>query len=79
MLLISALAIGPWRQHFDDELRLRQNHWKKQEVGLLYSLYSVIASCLQYRVYRHALICSTLKPRAEDNFFLTSFICPCVR
>jgi hypothetical protein len=19
---------GPWRQHFDDELRLRQNHWK---------------------------------------------------
>ena len=21
-----ALAISPWRQHFDDELRLRQNH-----------------------------------------------------
>jgi hypothetical protein len=20
--------LGPWRQHFDDELRLRQNHWK---------------------------------------------------
>ena len=28
-------------QHFDDELRLRQNHRKNQEVGLLYGLYSV--------------------------------------
>jgi hypothetical protein len=33
--------LGPWRQHFDEELRLRQNHWKNQEVWLLYSLYSV--------------------------------------
>jgi hypothetical protein len=32
-----------WRQHFDDELRLRQNHRKKQEVDLLYDLYSVTA------------------------------------
>ena len=33
--------LGPWRQHFDDELRLLQNHRKNQEVGHLYSLYSV--------------------------------------
>ena len=25
--------LGPWRQHFDDELRLLQNHRKTQEVG----------------------------------------------
>ena len=24
---------GPWRHHFDDELRSRQNHRKNQEVG----------------------------------------------
>ena len=28
--------IGPWRQHFDDELRLRQNHRKNQGLGLLF-------------------------------------------
>jgi hypothetical protein len=26
--LSNAHWLGPWRQHFDDELRLRQNHWK---------------------------------------------------
>jgi hypothetical protein len=26
--LPNAHWLGPWRQHFDDELRLRQNHWK---------------------------------------------------
>jgi hypothetical protein len=40
-LMRGALAIGPWRQHFYDKLRLRQNDRKNQEVGLLYSLYSV--------------------------------------
>jgi hypothetical protein len=35
MPLISALAIGPWRRHFDDKLRLCQNHRKNQEVGLV--------------------------------------------
>ena len=33
MPLISALAIRPWRQHFDDELRLRQNHRKTKKSG----------------------------------------------
>jgi hypothetical protein len=28
--------LGPWRQNFDDELRLRQNHRKNQEVDLLF-------------------------------------------
>ena len=38
MPLISALVgvVGPWRQHFDDELLLRQNHRKNQEVDLLF-------------------------------------------
>jgi hypothetical protein len=35
--------LGPWRQHFDDELRLTpkslENHRKNQEVGLLCSLF----------------------------------------
>jgi hypothetical protein len=31
--------LGPWRQHFDDELRLCQNHRKNQEVRLLCSLF----------------------------------------
>jgi hypothetical protein len=26
--LSNAHWLGQWRQHFDDELRLRQNHWK---------------------------------------------------
>jgi hypothetical protein len=26
--LSNAHWLGPWGQHFDDELRLRQNHWK---------------------------------------------------
>jgi hypothetical protein len=40
MPLINALAT--WLQHFDDELRLRQNHRKNQEVRpLAVSLYSV--------------------------------------
>jgi hypothetical protein len=26
--LSNAHWLGLWRQHFDDELRLRQNHWK---------------------------------------------------
>jgi hypothetical protein len=26
--LSNAHWLGPWRQHFDDESRLRQNHWK---------------------------------------------------
>jgi hypothetical protein len=36
MPLISALAT--WLQHFDDELRLCQNHRKNQEVRALFSL-----------------------------------------
>ena len=34
MPLISALAIRPWRQHFDGELRLRQNHRKTKKSGI---------------------------------------------
>jgi hypothetical protein len=26
--LFNAHWLGPWRKHFDNELRLRQNHWK---------------------------------------------------
>ena len=26
--LSNAHWLGPWRQHFDDELRLHQNNWK---------------------------------------------------
>jgi hypothetical protein len=37
--LSNAHWLGPWGQHFDDELRLRQNHRKNQEVGLLYDLF----------------------------------------
>ena len=33
MPLISALAIRPWCQHFDGELRLRQNHRKTKKSG----------------------------------------------
>jgi hypothetical protein len=35
-------ASASWRQHFDDELRLRQNHRQNQEIGHLYSVYSVV-------------------------------------
>ena len=41
--LSNAHWLGPWRQHFDDELRLRQNHWKivqKKMYDLLCSEYS---------------------------------------
>jgi hypothetical protein len=42
--LSNAHWLGPWRQHFDDELRLYtpkslENHRKNQEVGLLCSLF----------------------------------------
>jgi hypothetical protein len=36
MPLISALARSRWRQHFDDELRLSQNHRKNQEIDPLF-------------------------------------------
>jgi hypothetical protein len=41
--LSNAHWLGLWRQHFDDELRLRQNHWKivqKKMYDLLCSEYS---------------------------------------
>jgi hypothetical protein len=40
--LSNAHWLGPWRQHFNDELRLRQNRWKiigNHKVGQLCSLY----------------------------------------
>jgi hypothetical protein len=54
--LSNAHWLGTWRQHFDDELQLRQNHWKiihrkKQEVGLLRSLFcGTVAWRLQNRM-----------------------------
>jgi hypothetical protein len=45
--LSNAHWLGPWRQHFDDELRLRQNHWKiigKTKKSTFYMTYSVTKS-----------------------------------
>ena len=42
MSLISAHWLGPWRQHFDDELRLRQNHRKTNKSG--FCIVSILCS-----------------------------------
>jgi hypothetical protein len=53
--LSNAHRLGPWRRHFDDELRLPQNHWKiigktkKSGFRVAYSVplgSIVIATCL---------------------------------
>jgi hypothetical protein len=47
-------ASASWRQHFDDELRLRQNHRQNQEIGLLYIVsilwLSVLTCCAVHRL-----------------------------
>jgi hypothetical protein len=54
--LSNAHWLGPWRQHFDDKLRLRQNDWKI--IGKTNkSGFCVVYSVTVYRFYLLKVLC----------------------
>jgi hypothetical protein len=56
--LSNAHWLGPWRQQFDDESRLRQNHWKitgkTKKFG--FCVACSVTSCTQISLYPNVML-----------------------